>query len=150
MRCPACQHEESRVIDSRTIRDAIRRRRSCQACGSRFSTLERVERKLPWVVKRQGGREPFQREKVHHGIALACRKRPVAAERIEDAVRQVEQRLVGLRKGEVSADEIGQIVMEVLRDVDPVAYVRFVSVYQAFESVEQFAEIVLPFEDPRR
>lgn len=150
MRCPACQHEESRVIDSRTIRGAIRRRRSCQACGNRFSTLERVEQKLPWVVKKQGGREPYQRDKVYHGIALACRKRPVGAEQIDDAVRQVEQRLVSLRRNEVSADEIGQIVMEVLRDVDEVAYVRFASVYQEFESVEKFAEIVLPFEKPSR
>ena len=150
MRCPACQHEESRVIDSRTIRDAIRRRRSCQACGNRFSTLERVEQKLPWVAKKHGGRERFQRDKVHQGIALACRKRPVSAEAIEDAVRQVEQRLGRSRKSEVNADEIGQIVMDVLRDVDEVAYVRFASVYQEFESVEKFAEIVLPFENPRR
>ncbi|MEN0061513.1 MAG: transcriptional regulator NrdR [Myxococcota bacterium] len=146
MRCPACQHDESRVIDSRTIRDAIRRRRSCQACGHRFSTLERVELKLPWIVKKQGGREPFQRDKVLHGIALACRKRPVDAEQLDEAVRQVEQRLIGLRKNEVSAEAVGRIVMDVLREVDEVAYVRFASVYQEFESVEKFAEIVLPFE----
>ncbi len=150
MRCPACQHEESRVIDSRTIRDGIRRRRSCQECGTRFSTVERVERKLPWVVKKQGGREPFVRDKVLSGIALACRKRPVDPDQLDDAVRQVEQRLVALRRNEVTTDEIGQIVMEILRDVDDVAYVRFASVYQEFESVEKFAEIVLPFEKTTR
>ncbi|MEM6926960.1 MAG: transcriptional regulator NrdR [Myxococcota bacterium] len=150
MRCPACQNEESRVIDSRTVRDTIRRRRTCQACGHRFSTVERIERKLPWVTKKHGGREPFQRDKVLSGITLACRKRPVGAEELADAVRQIEQRLVALRRNEVSAEEIGQIVMEVLRDVDEVAYVRFASVYQEFESVEKFAEIVLPFEKTSR
>lgn len=150
MRCPACQHDESRVVDSRTTRDAIRRRRECQACGHRFTTLERVELKLPWVVKKQGGREPFQRDKVQHGIALACRKRPVTPDQIDEAVRQVEQRLIGLRLTEVPAAEVGRIVMEVLRNVDDVAYVRFASVYQEFESVEKFAEIVLPFEKTSR
>lgn len=146
MECPACQHPESRVVDSRTAGDAVRRRRSCQACGHRFNTLERIELRLPWVIKKGGRREPFSADKILHGIALACRKRQLAPERLEQAVKEVEARLVGLREPEVSSATVGQIVMEVLRDVDAVAYVRFASVYQAFESVEQFAEAILPLQ----
>ena len=143
MRCPDCQHPESRVIDSRTAGDAIRRRRSCQQCGHRFTTLERLEVRLPWVLKADGRKEPFQRDKVLHGIALACRKRNLDAETLEDAVREVEQRLVALRIGEVPSLQVGEIVMGVLRGVDAVAYVRFASVYRAFESVDEFAEAIL-------
>ena len=143
MRCPDCQHPESRVIDSRTAGDAIRRRRSCQQCGHRFTTLERLEVRLPWVLKADGRKEPFQRDKVLHGIALACRKRNLDAETLEDAVREVEQRLVALRIGEVPSRQVGEIVMGVLRGVDAVAYVRFASVYRAFESVDEFAEAIL-------
>ena len=143
MRCPDCQHPESRVIDSRTAGDAIRRRRSCQQCGHRFTTLERLEVRLPWVLKADGRKEPFQRDKVLHGIALACRKRNLDAETLEDAVREVEQRLVALRIGEVPSRQVGEIVVGVLRGVDAVAYVRFASVYRAFESVDEFAEAIL-------
>lgn len=149
MRCPECQHDESRVVDSRTAGDAIRRRRSCQRCGARFNTLEKLEVRLPWVLKQDGRREPFSAEKVLHGISLACRKRPIEREVLEQAVRDVEQRLVALRETEVPSAQVGQIVMEVLRDIDAVAYVRFASVYQAFESVEQFAEAILPLREER-
>ena len=148
MRCPACQDPDSRVIDSRTTGDAIRRRRSCQACGHRFTTLERIELRLPWILKKQGQREPFDPDKVLHGISLACRKRPVEPEVLQRAVKDVEQRLVALRVSEVASSEVGRIVMEVLRDIDAVAYVRFASVYQAFESVEQFAEAIHPLKGP--
>ena len=148
MRCPACQHAESRVIDSRTTGDAIRRRRSCQNCQHRFTTLERLEQRLPWILKQDGRREPFSHDKVLHGIALACRKRPLTAEDLEEAVRAVEQKLVNLRETEVPSAQVGQIVMDVLRDIDAVAYVRFASVYQAFESVDEFAEAILQVRDP--
>ncbi len=147
MRCPVCQDSDSRVVDSRTVPDAIRRRRSCQACGHRFSTLERVEVRLPWVIKQDGRREPFSREKVSYGISLACRKRPIGAERIEEAVREVERRLVGLHTPEVASSQVGHVVMDVLREVDAVAYVRFASVYEAFESVQQFADAILPLRE---
>lgn len=142
MLCPACQHDDSRVLDSRDTGDAIRRRRSCLECGHRFTTLERIEIRLPWIVKKDGRREPFSRDKVLHGIALACRKRPVSPEDLEAAVQRVEQRLLEQREGEVSSARVGEAVMDALRDVDPVAYVRFASVYRQFESVEQFGEAI--------
>lgn len=142
MRCPACQHDESRVVDSRDTGGAIRRRRGCLSCGHRFTTLERIELRLPWVVKRDGRREPFSRDKVQRGIALACRKRPVSPEALEQAVQEVEQQLLEGRDAEVSSEAVGEAVMEALRSVDPVAYVRFASVYRQFESVEQFGDAI--------
>lgn len=142
MRCPACHHEDSRVVDSRESGDGIRRRRACQACGHRFSTVERIELKLPWIVKKDGRREAFERQKVAKGIALACRKRPVGPAEIEAAVGRVEQALVETRENEVPSTKVGAIVMDVLRGLDAVAYVRFASVYQEFESVEQFGAAI--------
>lgn len=147
MRCPECQHPDSRVIDSRTAVDVIRRRRSCQNCGARFSTLEKLEVRLPWVLKQDGRREPFSSDKVLAGISLACRKRRIEPDRLEHAVREVEQRLVALREAEVPSSHVGQIVMDVLREIDAVAYVRFASVYQAFESTEQFVDLILPLRE---
>ncbi|MBX2800280.1 MAG: transcriptional regulator NrdR [Myxococcales bacterium] len=147
MRCPACHHPESRVIDSRTTGDAIRRRRSCQSCGHRFSTLEKVELRLPWVLKKDGRREPFSSAKLLDGLTVACRKRPVDRDALEAAVRDVEHRLTELRVADVSSAEVGRIVMEVLRGIDAVAYVRFASVYREFESVEQFTDAILPLRD---
>ncbi|MEQ1501701.1 MAG: transcriptional regulator NrdR [Myxococcota bacterium] len=151
MKCPACHHVDSKVVDSRDAGDAIRRRRSCLACGHRFTTLERLEVRLPMVVKRDGRREPFSRDKVLHGIALACRKRPIDADRREAAVLQVEAALVELREAEVRSSAVGEIVMRVLEELDAVAYVRFASVYRQFESVEQFAAflpVIPPTTDP--
>ncbi|MCA9492889.1 MAG: transcriptional repressor NrdR [Myxococcales bacterium] len=144
MRCPACQHEDSRVVDSRETEggDTIRRRRSCQACNHRFSTVERVEQKVPWIVKKDGHREAFDRDKVLRGMALACRKRPVSTETLEEAAARVEQRLVELRENEVPSTQLGGIVLTILREVDAVAWVRFASVYQAFDSPEQFGELI--------
>ncbi|MEZ4321381.1 MAG: transcriptional regulator NrdR [Myxococcota bacterium] len=146
MRCPECAHEESRVVDSRTTGDSIRRRRQCVACGARFTTHERLEQRLPWVRKRDGRKEPYERDKVLHGIALACRKRPVTAAEMEAAVLRVEARLEGM--ADVSAQEVGDAVMGVLREIDPVAYVRFASVYRQFESVEQFVDTIDPLREP--
>lgn len=145
MRCPDCHHPESKVIDSRTTTDeAVRRRRQCLSCGARFTTHERLERRLPWVVKRDGRREPFEPRKVVQGIALACRKRPVDAAMMDEAVRAVESRLEQCRDAEVPSSMVGEAVMLVLHEVDPVAYVRFASVYRAFESIEQFASLIDP------
>lgn len=142
MRCPVCQHEDSRVVDSRESGDTIRRRRSCQACNHRFSTIERLEVKLPWIVKKDGRREAFDRDKVLRGMALACRKRPVEPATLEGAVQRVEQGLVELRENEVESTRLGGLVLEILREVDAVAWVRFASVYQAFDSPEQFGELI--------
>lgn len=146
MRCPSCQHGESRVVDSRTTGDTIRRRRQCGSCGARFTTHERAEQRLLWVVKKDGQREPWSREKVLHGLALACHKRPVGTDAIEDAVVQVETAFEGL--AEVDSARVGDEVLAALRSLDPVAMVRFASVYQEFESLEQFIELIRPLQDP--
>lgn len=144
MRCPDCLSDESRVIDSRATGDTVRRRRTCERCGARFTTFERTEPRVAWVVKKSGVREPFSREKVVAGIALACRKRPIDAAGIDALVRGVESRLDALAGGsEVTTAEVGGVVLEVLRGADAVAYVRFASVYREFESVEQFAEFIV-------
>lgn len=142
MRCPECQHDETRVVDSRTSGESIRRRRECARCGSRFTTHERVERRLPWVVKKDGRREPFTHAKLLNGIALACRKRPLDAAAMDDLVRAVVSTFQG--EDEVSSQQVGARVLELLRRVDDVAYVRFASVYREFATVEQFLEIVDP------
>ena len=145
MRCPVCSHEESRVVDSRTSAESIRRRRQCAQCGARFTTHERRERRLPWIRKRDGRREPYSREKVLHGISLAVRKRNIGPSALDAAVDQVEAALEG--PAEVPASAVGEAVMAVLREVDAVAYVRFASVYQQFESVEQFIEAIQPLRE---
>jgi transcriptional repressor NrdR len=149
MKCPKCQFPDSKVLETRASGDTLRRRREClnEACGERFTTHERIEARLPWIVKKDGRREPFAREKVLHGIALAVRKRPVDAAGMEDAVRRVETALENLREEAVRSSVVGELVMQVLLDVDAVAYVRFASVYRAFESVDQFVETIHPLRD---
>ena len=140
MRCPFCAHPESKVIDSRasTAGDVIRRRRECESCGRRFTSRERVEDVLPVVVKKDGVREPFEREKVLHGVRLACNKRPVAMERIEQFIDELERELVEGEAKEVSSQQIGERVMRKLRELDEVAYVRFASVYRSFRDIDEF------------
>lgn len=145
MRCPSCGSTDTRVIDSRLTRDAVRRRRECQACEARFTTFERAERRQVWVRKKEGGREPFAREKVLAGIAHACRKRPLGEDDLDEVVSEVERRLADRKEAEVPSALVGETVMAVLREVDEVAYVRFASVYRRFESVDQFVEAVAPF-----
>jgi transcriptional repressor NrdR len=140
MKCPACHCDDSKVVDSRTTGSAIRRRRQCAGCGFRFTTHERVELRMPWVLKKGGRREPWQRDKVRKGLALACRKRPIDEADIDALVSTIEQRLVANQ--EIASERVGETVMEVLRGLDAVAYVRFASVYGAFESVEQFADAI--------
>ena len=140
MRCPFCSHPDSRVIDSRTTDEGnvIRRRRLCPACGRRFTTYERAETLPLVVVKKDGRREPFAREKVLAGILKACEKRPIPMSRIEELVDRVEGAIRTRAEPEVSSTFIGELVMAELRRLDPVAYVRFASVYREFKDVSGF------------
>lgn len=144
MRCPVCRNVNTKVLDSRDGRDAtsIRRRRQCEGCGHRFTTFERIEENLPVVVKRSGTRQPFDRNKLLAGLKLACRKRPVKPEQLEGIVAGVEQWAFTRGDREIHAAEIGERTMHYLHAVDPVAYVRFVSVYRSFESVEEFERLL--------
>lgn len=144
MRCPECQTPDSRVVDSRTAGDHVRRRRECVSCQHRFTTYERMERPQVWVLKKSGLKEPFIPEKVLEGIALACRKRPVSAQQMDDAVNAVRTLLELRRESPIPSSAVGEAVLEVLRALDPVAYVRFASVYRAFESVEEFVDVIDP------
>ena len=142
MRCPYCDHDESRVTDSRDAADGVRRRRECGRCGLRFTTIERVQTTSMLVVKRDGRREEFNGEKVRAGVLHACTKRPVSAETIDALVEQVERGLGTLGKQEVPGAVIGQLVMEGLKTLDHVAYVRYASVYRNFTDLESFAKEV--------
>lgn len=147
MRCPECGHEDSKVVDSRSGPSHIRRRRECLACTSRFTTHERMETPALWIMKKSGQKEPFNSNKLLSGLALACRKRPIDAEVMEDAVQRVHLRLLSLRQPTVPSSTVGEVLMEVLREVDDVAYVRFASVYRAFESVDQFVDAIRPLRE---
>ncbi|RKZ21714.1 transcriptional regulator NrdR [bacterium] len=142
MKCPYCGYDEDRVVDTRVIKDgtAIRRRRECLRCKRRFTTYEYIEKTPLIVIKRDGRREPFEREKLLQGIRIACRKRPVSEDKIEEMVDEIEQALWELGKTEVSSREIGKEVMKRLRKLDEVAYVRFASVYREFKDVEEFVK----------
>ena len=142
MKCPFCQALENKVIDSRLSKDGhvIRRRRECEPCERRFTTYERVEEILPLVVKKDGGREVFDRAKLLSGIRRACEKRPVPVSVMEQIVDGVEQELQESGEKEVSSSYIGERVMEQLRKVDGVAYVRFASVYRSFRDVTEFLD----------
>ena len=142
MRCPYCDHDESRVTDSREASDGVRRRRECGRCGLRFTTVERVQTTSLLVVKRDGRREEFNGDKVRAGVLHACTKRPVSVEAIDGLVEQVERGLASLGKAEVPGAVIGQLVMEGLKTLDHVAYVRYASVYRNFTDLESFAKEV--------
>jgi transcriptional repressor NrdR len=138
--CPFCDHPETKVIDARNQRDAPvkRRRRECAECGRRFTTYERIEDLLPMVVKRDGRREPFDRGKVVLGIQKACEKRPVSADRIEEVMARVERAILDAGEREVASVRIGEAVRAELRALDPVAWLRFSSVYLNFRTIEEF------------
>ena len=142
MRCPFCNDEDTKVIDSRPAdeQNAIRRRRECVKCGKRFTTYERVETVPLMVIKKDETREPYDREKAEKGIVLACHKRPVSAEQVAAILDDLENRLFATGRKEVPVSLIGEIIMEHLRDIDEVAYVRFASVYREFKDVDTFAE----------
>lgn len=140
MRCPFCGHLEDKVVDSRQTRDGltIRRRRECQECGGRFTSYERIEEIYPQVVKRDGTREDFDREKIRSGVRVACSKLPISREAIEGVVEEVERRVLEENVKEIPSELVGSIVTSELRDLDPVAYIRFASVYRAFGDIQEF------------
>lgn len=142
MRCPACGNTSSKVVDSRPAPDgdAIRRRRACERCGARFTTWERVEELVPLVVKRDGRREPFQRDKVRRSVSIATRKRPVNADQIEGIVARIAD---AVTDREAASEELGRLVLDELADIDEVAYARFASVYLRFESLAEFQALAI-------
>ena len=142
MKCPFCGYEDSKVINSRSCQDgaAIRRRRECQECGKRFTTYEHVEYLPTQVIKKNGEREPFNREKVLKGLQIACRKRNVTFEDIERVVAEVESHVQNSIEKEIQAEEIGKLILTKLKDLDQVAYVRFASVYREFADIAGFSE----------
>ncbi|MEI6635362.1 MAG: transcriptional regulator NrdR [Planctomycetota bacterium] len=146
MRCPFCRSDNDRVIDSRSGDDGatIRRRRECLACRRRFTTYERVERQLLTVVKKEGVRDPFDRDKIKRGLAKACWKRPVTEDEIEGVVASLEAELYGAYESDVPSRVIGERLMELLKDLDQVAYVRFASVYREFKDARDFVDELEP------
>jgi transcriptional repressor NrdR len=144
MRCPFCGNEDSQVKDSRPTEDgsAIRRRRQCPACGGRFTTFERIQLRELTLVKKSGKREIFDRDKLARSIEIACRKRPIAPERIERMVNGVVRRLESTGESEIDAGMVGEMVMEGLQALDPVAYIRFASVYRDFREARDFETFV--------
>ena len=142
MRCPFCGTDEDKVIDSRQSKDGreIRRRRECLACARRFTTYERVEEALPMVIKADGRREPFDRNKIVSGLKRAAAKRPVSMEALEEVAEAVERDIADLGKSEVAASDIGERVLPRLRQIDEVSYVRFASIYRDFRDIDEFAK----------
>ncbi len=142
MRCPFCGNQEDKVIDSRASRDGgeIRRRRECEGCQRRFTTYERIEESMPVVIKNDGRREPFDRNKVERGLQHAVAKRPVSQDDVKKIAEDVEREIGELGVTEISSLEIGERVLPRLRKLDQVAYVRFASIYRDFQDVAQFAE----------
>lgn len=140
MKCPQCSFEEDKVVDSRTTKEgeAIRRRRECLKCGHRFTTYEYIERVPMMVVKKDGRREEYSREKLLGGLLKACEKRPVSREQIERVIDDIETVLFAKFKNEVKSTEIGNLVVDRLQSLDEVAYVRFASVYRQFKDINQF------------
>ena len=144
MRCPFCAQAKNRVIDSRTSREgrAVRRRRECEACGQRFTTYESVEERPLAIRKQDGSFEPFDRSKIIRGIQVACTKRPVTLQQIEEIADSIRESLERSDSGEVESWQIGELVMESLRGLDQVAYVRFASVYTDFQDPEEYLETI--------
>ncbi|NBC46632.1 MAG: transcriptional repressor NrdR [Gammaproteobacteria bacterium] len=142
MRCPYCGAQDTKVMDSRLSGDGdqVRRRRKCAVCGERFTTYEAAELNLPRVIKRDGTRVPFDGRKLRSGLMRAAEKRPISTEDVEAAIARINRKLLGAADGEISSREIGELVMEELRGLDQVAYVRFASVYRKFEDVAAFRE----------
>lgn len=140
MKCPFCGNLEDKVIDSRTSREgnAIRRRRECLKCLKRFTSYERVEDIIPLVVKKDGRREQFEREKILLGLKKACEKRPIGVETLEGITDAIEKKLIGLGVKEISSKKIGEEVVNSLKELDKVAYVRFASVYREFKDINEF------------
>lgn len=144
MHCPFCRAEDTKVIDSRLIDDGarVRRRRECMHCEERFNTYEVAELNMPRIIKRDGQRVSYAQSKIRTGILKALEKRPVSSEQIEAAISHIERRLRATSEREVNSQYVGELVMEELRELDQVAYVRFASVYRSFQDVEAFNEVI--------
>ena len=144
MKCPFCGADDTRVADSRLTQDGaqVRRRRECPSCGERFTTFETAELQLPRIIKRDGTRELFSQDKLRRGMLRALEKRPVPTERVEDAVAHIERELMKRGEREVEARLLGEMVMDALRKLDQVAYIRFASVYRSFANVDEFRQLL--------
>ena len=142
MHCPFCRADDTKVIDSRLVAEGeqVRRRRECTQCGERFTTFETAELWMPRLVKRDGSREPFDEEKLRSGMQRALEKRPVSVEQIETAISQIKHKLRTLGEREMESLQIGEMVMDQLKELDEVAYIRFASVYRHFQDLDQFRE----------
>ncbi|MCX7897343.1 MAG: transcriptional regulator NrdR [Rhodocyclaceae bacterium] len=151
MRCPFCGHDETQVVDTRENEegDTVRRRRRCGRCDKRFTTYERIELMLPWVVKKNGSRVEYDREKLKASMLLALRKRPVTSEAVDAAIARIEEKLRQNAEREVPSERIGELVMRELKKLDKVAYVRFASVYRNFADVDEFSEAIREVKRPR-
>jgi len=152
MRCPFCQNEDTQVVDTRSNPEAnvIRRRRRCAKCDKRFTTYERVELRLPRLIKKDGSRTDYDRDKLVGSMMLALRKRPVATEAVDAAVDRIEEKLRSLGEREVQTGRVGDLVMRELARLDKIAYIRFASVYRSFETPDDFREAVQEVKSPRR
>lgn len=144
MRCPFCQHEDTQVVDSRGAQEggAIRRRRRCPVCDKRFTTYERTELVIPVVVKKNGNRVEFDRQKLVASMQLALRKRPVTAEALDAAVARIEEQLLNTGEREIASETLGEWVIDELKRLDKVAYIRFASVYRNFEDISEFQKLI--------
>jgi len=149
MRCPFCAHDDSQVKDSRPTEDntAIRRRRQCESCGARFTTFERVQLRDITVVKSDEGREPFDRAKIEQSVELACRKRGISQERLDQLVSGIQRQIETIGDSEIASSRIGEMVMDGLRQLDSVAYIRFASVYRDFSEARDFEEFASSVRD---
>ena len=149
MKCPFCGHLDTQVVDSRVSEDAdsVRRRRRCLACDKRFTTFERVELRMPQIVKGNGQREDFSSTKLRTGFQRALHKRPVTTELVDAAITRIEQKLLALGEREVDSRRLGEMVMEELRKLDKVAYIRFASVYRSFSDVDDFRDAIREVRD---
>lgn len=149
MRCPFCQARDSRVTDSRSTDDGIRRRRECTVCGERFSTMEMPQHSTVQVVKKDGRREEFSREKLMGGLRRACTKRPVSVAELEAVVADIESRIMADSRAEVPSSVVGELAMEHLRDLDHIAYIRFASVYRSFSDLDSLKQALTALEEGR-
>lgn len=142
MRCPFCNYENTKVIDSRPAEDSnsIRRRRACEDCGRRFTTYEKIETLPVMIVKKDHSREAYNRSKIEKGIMLACHKRPISSQQMSEAIDSVENSIFSLERSEVDSSYVGELIMEKLKSLDEVAYVRFASVYREFKDADTFME----------
>ncbi|KWR78693.1 transcriptional regulator NrdR [Cupriavidus sp. IDO] len=144
MKCPFCGHSNTQVLDTRMSEDGdtVRRRRRCESCDRRFTTYERIELFFPAIVKKNGSRVDYTRDKLKGSMRLALRKRPVSAEAIDEAITRIEEKLLALGEKEIPSSQVGELVMRELRKLDKIAYIRFASVYRSFEDVSEFSDVL--------